>query len=126
MNIESINTASQPTRTPSAEILPQTQRPSATPAKSIESGAPKSIKDESNARAQTELAVEDAVQRLNDFVAPTRSEINFSIDDASGVRVIKIMDSQSKEVIRQIPSEEAINLARALDKLQGLLIKDKA
>jgi flagellar protein FlaG len=36
------------------------------------------------------------------------------------------MDSQSNEVIRQFPSKEAIEIARALDKLQGLLIKDKA
>jgi flagellar protein FlaG len=36
------------------------------------------------------------------------------------------LDSQSKEVIRQIPSEEAIQLAQALDKLQGLFVKAKA
>jgi flagellar protein FlaG len=71
-------------------------------------------------------AVEQAVQQIADFVNNTRPELSFSVDEASGVRVVKIVDMTTKEVIRQYPSEEAIQLAQALDKLQGLLIKDKA
>lgn len=74
----------------------------------------------------TRPAVEKAVQLLSDFVSSIRPEINFSIDEASGMHVVKIIDSQSNQVIRQIPSEEAVRLAQALDKLQGLFVKDKA
>jgi len=88
--------------------------------KAIES-RPQEVGDES-----TKLSVEEAVKRISEFVAPTQSEISFSIDEISGVQVVKIMDSQSNEVIRQFPSKEAIEIARALDKLQGLLIRDKA
>lgn len=70
--------------------------------------------------------VEKAVQLLSDFVSSIHPEINFSIDEASGMHVVKIVDSQSNEVIRQIPSEEAVHIAQALDKLQGLFVKDKA
>lgn len=70
--------------------------------------------------------LEHAVQRISDHVSATRPEINFSIDSASGTHVVKIVDSQSKEVIRQIPSEEAIQIAQALDKLQGLFVKGQA
>jgi len=82
--------------------------------------------DDLSRKSTSALSVEDAVKRISDFVAPTQSEISFSIDEVSGVQVVKIMDSQSNEVIRQFPSKEAIEIARALDKLQGLLIKDKA
>jgi flagellar protein FlaG len=82
--------------------------------------------DDQSKNSTSALSVEDAVKRISDFVAPTQSEISFSIDNVSGIQVVKIMDSQSNEVIRQFPSKEAIEIARALDKLQGLLIKDKA
>lgn len=71
-------------------------------------------------------AVEQAVQQIANFVNKTRPELSFSVDEASGVRVVRIVDTTTKEIIRQFPSEEAIQLAQVLDKLQGLLVKDKA
>lgn len=71
-------------------------------------------------------AVKEAVKQLSDFVSQNRPELSFSVDEASGVHVVKIVDTTTKEVIRQFPSEEAIQLAQALDKLQGLFVKDKA
>jgi flagellar protein FlaG len=67
-----------------------------------------------------------AVEKIADFVSSWQSELSFSIDDTSGFQIVKIMDIQTKQVIRQFPSEEAVAIARALDKLQGLLIRDKA
>jgi flagellar protein FlaG len=40
--------------------------------------------------------------------------------------VVKVIDRETQDVIRQIPSQEMLDLAQALDKLQGLLIKQKA
>lgn len=128
MNIESVTTNSPPQRPP--EVQGQVARASTTSAKAAELASSQrqqrvESKDQVSENTQ-KLSVEDAVKRLADFVAPTNSEINFSIDEESGVRVVKVLDSQSKEVIRQFPSEEAIQLAMALDKLQGLFVKDKA
>ena len=80
----------------------------------------------SNENTASETQVTDAVEKLSKFVSTIRPEISFSVDQSSGTRVVKILDSQSKEVLRQIPSEEAIQLAQALDKLQGLFVRDKA
>lgn len=74
----------------------------------------------------TQAAVEDAVQLLSNFVSDVHPEISFSIDKESGMQIVKIVDTTSDEVIRQIPSEEAVHIAQALDKLQGLFVKDKA
>jgi len=85
------------------------------------------VPDQSNAKVQqNDLSVEDAVKHISNFVSKVNSEISFSIDDASGMSVVKIIDSQSKEVIRQFPSEEAIQIAQVLDKLQGVFVKEKA
>ena len=56
----------------------------------------------------------------------TRSELKISIDDDLGVQVVKIMDTSTDQVIRQIPSEEMLELAKSLDKVLGLLVRDKA
>ncbi|HQV89775.1 MAG TPA: flagellar protein FlaG [Nitrosomonas sp.] len=49
-----------------------------------------------------------------------------SVDQDTGKTVVKVMDIHTDEVIRQIPTEEAISIARTLDKVQGLLLNDKA
>jgi flagellar protein FlaG len=127
MNIESVKTASVPQRAHEGVALP-VPRSNPPVAKTSEvQASQKSVQAEliEQGSSDKKLTVEDAVKRLADFVAPTNSEINFSIDEESGVRVVKILDSQSKEVLRQFPSEEAIQLAQALDKLQGLFVKEK-
>lgn len=48
------------------------------------------------------------------------------VDDETGIHVVKVMDINTQEVIRQYPSEEILSLAKSLDKLQGLLIRQKA
>jgi len=40
--------------------------------------------------------------------------------------VVRVLDDATKEVIRQIPSEEALEIAKALDKLQGVLLRQEA
>lgn len=132
MNIESVKLASPPQRAPLPETPPKVERITseqsrqALAAKSVDASQSLQAGQDQNPKDQSTLSIEDAVKRLADFVAPTQSQISFSIDETSGVNVVKILDTQSKEVIRQFPSEEAIALAQALDKLQGLLIKDKA
>jgi flagellar protein FlaG len=66
-----------------------------------------------------------AVEKIQEFVSKAASDINFSIDEDSGRTVVKVIDRETKEVIRQIPSQEMLDLAKAMDKLQGLLIKQK-
>jgi flagellar protein FlaG len=70
--------------------------------------------------------LQSAVEKIQEFVSKTASDISFSIDGDSGRTVVKVIDRTTKDVIRQIPSQEMLELAQAMDKLQGLLIKQKA
>ena len=70
--------------------------------------------------------LEDAVNQLNDFLKPINSAVQFTLDDDTGQTVVKVIDTATKEVIRQVPSEEMLNIARALDKIAGVLIQQKA
>lgn len=71
-------------------------------------------------------SVEAAVQRINEFIAPIMQSIQFSTDDDSGRIVVKVVDSETQKILRQIPSEEALAISKALDNLQGLIIRQTA
>ena len=70
--------------------------------------------------------LQTAVDAANEFIKPINKAVEFSLDKDSDQMVVKVMDSATKEVIRQIPSVEMLAIAQALDKIQGLLIKQKA
>ena len=58
--------------------------------------------------------LKQAVSQLNDFVQTMQRDLQFSIDKDSGTMVVKVIDAKSEKVIRQIPSEETLRLARSL------------
>ena len=71
-------------------------------------------------------ALDSAVSSMNDLLGTLGHSLRFNIDDETGKTIVKVMDSQTQEVIKQIPTEEMLAIAKALDKLQGLLVKQKA
>ena len=70
--------------------------------------------------------LEDAIQAANDFVKPFNNGIQFNLDDETGKTIVKVVDLTTKEVVRQFPSEEMLAIAKALDKVKGLLVQQKA
>ena len=70
--------------------------------------------------------IQDAVKNMNDFVGTINNSLKFSVDDETGKTIVKVMDVETKEVIKQIPSEEMIAIAKAVDQLKGLLVQQKA
>ncbi len=69
---------------------------------------------------------EEAVSRINEFVQNQQRTIRFSIDEESGRDVIRVLDKQTEELIRQIPRDEILVIARRLEELQeeGLRLFD--
>ncbi|MDP3088712.1 MAG: flagellar protein FlaG [Methylotenera sp.] len=67
-----------------------------------------------------------AVKKLNEFVAPALQTITFAIDDQSERMVVKVIDTASQKVLRQIPNDEVLSMSKTLDKLQGLVIRQTA
>ena len=67
-----------------------------------------------------------AVKQIQDVITKSANSLQFSIDEDLGVSIVKVVDTESKKVLRQIPSEEVLKIAKALDTLQGLLVKQQA
>ncbi len=77
-------------------------------------------------QAATKQDVDQAAQKINEALQTVSQKLEFSVDKDTEAVVVKVMDKETGEVIRQIPSEELLKIAKALDKLQGLLVKDQA
>jgi len=76
-------------------------------------------------------AVERALQEVKKAVDPMARNLQFSIDEDTGRTIVRIVDTATKEVIRQIPSEEVLAIAKALDRANGdttsgVFLKQKA
>ena len=66
-----------------------------------------------------------AVNQINQIVQSVTPCVEFTIENGSNAVIVKVVDVQTQEVIRQFPSEAAIGIAQALDNLQGLLLQHK-
>ncbi len=75
--------------------------------------------------AEQEERTKAAADKINEFIESFTRDIQFTIDKDSERVVLKVVDRKSGDVIRQIPSEEALEIAKALDELKGLIIKEK-
>jgi flagellar protein FlaG len=77
------------------------------------------------AQQPTAQQLQEAIQAMQRVVQPKASALQFSVDSASGTTVVKIVDGETGDVIRQIPSEEVLQVAQSIEHFQGLLGKVK-
>lgn len=66
-----------------------------------------------NAPAKDDLVA--AVEKIDKYVNASQRNLSFSIDEDSGKVVVKVIATATGEVIRQLPSAEALHLAEKLD-----------
>ena len=64
--------------------------------------------------------MDEAVRAINENMQVAVHELHFSVDEGSGQIVVKVMNLATNEVIRQIPNEEVLNIARGLAEGAGL------
>lgn len=70
--------------------------------------------------------VKQAVESINQSMKSLTQGLEFSIDAESERVVVKVVVPETKEVIRQIPSEETLAIAKSLDQVIGKLIREVA
>lgn len=72
--------------------------------------------------------VNEAVSQLNKSVQAKSQGLEFSVDSDTKRTVVKVIDQSTKEVLRQIPSPEALEIAKSLESKSGtgLLISQTA
>lgn len=73
------------------------------------------VSDETEALQPSEESTREAVEKLQTYAERLNRDLEFSVDDSSGRTVVTVRDGSTEEVIRQIPSEEALRLADDID-----------
>lgn len=77
--------------------------------------------NEQNLDKLTQVAAE-----LSDMMSMMRKGLAFKVDEKSGQAVVTVLDKDTGDIIRQMPSEEALALAEKLSEVTGLLMKTEA
>lgn len=83
------------------------------------------LQDDAGQQVSTEAEqgvdnVEQAVANLNQYVQSVQRDLQFRLDDTSGKTVITVFDSNTDQVVRQMPDDVALRLARDLQQDQPI------
>lgn len=70
------------------------------------------------------IDLQQAVKELQSFASSMQRNLDFSIDDATGRSVVKVVDRETDKIIRQIPNETALSIAQNLERIKGILFED--
>ncbi len=87
----------------------------------VETGKPK-IDDEKN----LEDILKDFKKKLEKLKLIFRGEAEFSIDRDTNMVIVKIKDKETGEIIRQIPPEVVLKIAKSIEEFLGLLLDERA
>ena len=108
---------------------PLAAKPDERPAVAVEQrGAPAAVGGNSVAdgAAPSKQELSEALKKLNDSMLGAAQGLEFSVDEETKDIVVKVVDQNTREVVRQMPSKEALEIAKSLDRMRGLLINQTA
>lgn len=93
--------------------------------KSAQAETERETKDTQKPVATTsdEQQLDNAVEQLNQFAQSVQRKLEFSVDEESGKTVIKVIDKESGEMVRSIPSEEVLNMQQRLRETSEAIFK---
>lgn len=67
----------------------------------------------------------EALAVINDGLKTASVSLRFEFDNDADQMIARVTDTETGKVIRQMPSEEALHVSKAMDRLQGLLVSQK-
>lgn len=76
------------------------------------------------APAPTPARVEQAVRQIQSYLSDSQRQLQFQVDADSGRTIVRVVNPETNEVIRTIPGEEVLKLARAAGNNGGRIISD--
>ena len=119
------------TASPAAQTVPSTPAPSAAAPAVAPNAAPQTSAQKAAPAPQTEPAIsvesiQELADRIGEQISIERRNLSFSVDDSTGNVVVQVIDAETDEVIRQVPSEEFQRLAQAIADLRDRLLDESS
>lgn len=81
---------------------------------------------EENGKPLDAKTTADMIGKINDYLQAQGHNLKFKVDKDTGRTVIQIVDSATDEVLRQIPPQEVLDIAKRLGDIEGLLFRGDA
>lgn len=81
---------------------------------------------EQNTKEPTEAELKQMVEKANENLKINNSDLQFEMDTEASRMIVKVIDRDTKEVLRQFPSQEMVELSKAIEKMQGVLVSKTA
>lgn len=117
-NLSSANGASLQLSDKSGQVAAQLLSGTVEDAGTVQQKSQEQAKETELQQVQSQADFEKQVQNLQEFGKLQGWTVNFSMEQESGQVVIKVMDSDTRSVIRQIPTEELIAIHKRILALQ--------
>lgn len=115
---------------PSGLMVRQEAAPAAANPVPQQQQAPKVLAEKANETPEnSEISLQDldnTVSELNAAVQNVRRDLQFRVDEDSGRTIITVRDSETDEIIREIPPERVVALAKNIESLKGILFSAEA
>ena len=98
------------------------------------SGSPAQAVTQSSSRASSGAAsapaapadLSKAIEQIQGYLRDSGKNLSVSFDDSANRYVTRVVSSDTGEVVRTIPSEEVLEVARAINEKLGGLINQRA
>ena len=86
------------------------------------------MSDKSSHKAQenSQVKMERIAQAMDSYLQSTQRDLEIQVHDRTGDLMVKVISKEDGEVIREIPSEEILNLASKVEEMVGILINENA
>lgn len=96
-------------------------------ARPVAAQAPQTADHPTAERQASAAQLREALAYVNRALQQSNKNLEFTVDGATERPIVKLVDSDTGEVIRQFPTEEALAISRAIDDFrQGFLIRQEA
>ena len=74
----------------------------------------------------TREVVAKAAADIQQFVQSMGRNLSFSVDESTGYHVVRVVNPNTGELVRQLPSEELLKISRDFQRLNNVLVSQKA
>lgn len=74
---------------------------------------------------ETADEIREAIEHINEVVKNVPTSLNFSVDEVSDRFVVHVTDTDTGELIRKLPGDAVLRIARQLESLKGVIFDHK-
>jgi flagellar protein FlaG len=113
--------SASPRHEPAVALSPAPQ--AAKPAERVREAT--ALEHEKNTPEATPTQASAALDEINQALKMASIGVQFEFDKEANTMIAKVVDVETGQVIRQMPSEEMVQVSKVLGKLQGLLVSQK-